>query len=394
MEGDTALSRWAACGGMHLTGVSDGPPLGAPAAVAAALDEWASTLSSWLTVDGAALIGERAALTGLARRGSESCGGGTRLLETSDGWVALTLSRPNDIASLEALLGAPIDGLDWDTIAECVRTCAAADLRDQAVLLEIPIGVLGERAAGELVVRDHIACRPSVSDPAGLLVVDLSSMWAGPLCGNLLMLAGAEVVKVESTQRPDGARSGPAEFFELLHSGQRSVAVDFTTDEGVAQLDTLLHRADIVIDSSRPRALRQIGVGFEQLHADGWNGVWLSITGHGIDERNAMRVGFGDDSAVAGGLVAWHDGRPVFCADAIADPATGLLATVAIRDALAEGAAGRVSVSLAGTAAYLANAVREHSVDPDVRVDVRPPCARRVTGRAPALGQHNQEVLR
>ena len=61
------------------------------------------------------------------------------------------------------------------------------------------------------------------------MVADLSSMWAGPLCARMLGLAGADIIKVESADRPDGARSGNREFFDWLHAGHRSLSADFRT---------------------------------------------------------------------------------------------------------------------------------------------------------------------
>ncbi|WP_231122266.1 CoA transferase, partial [Mycobacterium intracellulare] len=55
----------------------------------------------------------------------------------------------------------------------------------------------------------------------GLLVADLSSMWAGPLCGRLLAHAGATVVKVESPRRPDGTRAGDRSFFDWMNHEKR-----------------------------------------------------------------------------------------------------------------------------------------------------------------------------
>ena len=82
----------------------------------------------------------------------------------------------------------------------------------------------------------------------GLLVADLSSMWAGPLCGGLLAAAGATVVKVEHPSRPDGTRSGEPAFFDWINRGKLSCAVDFDDELLRALLDT----ADIVIEGSRP----------------------------------------------------------------------------------------------------------------------------------------------
>ena len=100
---------------------------------------------------------------------------------------------------------------------------------------------------------------PPRLDLSGLRVVDLTALWAGPLCGDLLARGGAQVVKVESLGRPDGARRGPAAFFDQLNAHKRSVALDFTTTGGRARLAGLLVAADVVLESSRPRALDQLG---------------------------------------------------------------------------------------------------------------------------------------
>ena len=156
----------------------------------------------------------------------------------------------------------------------------------------------------------------------GLLVVDFSALWAGPLCAHLLGLAGADVVKVEIPSRPDGARLGNRAFYDLLHGGHRSVALDPADPAERAALHALVRRADIVIEASRPRALARFGLDARAEVARGC--TWVSITACG---RASDRVGFGDDVAAANGLLAYDgQGLPVFCGDAIADPLTGLTA--------------------------------------------------------------------
>ncbi|WP_433761301.1 CoA transferase [Nocardia sp. CA-135398] len=187
----------------------------------------------------------------------------------------------------------------------------------------------------------------------GAVVVDLSSMWAGPLCAHLLGRAGARVVKVESTRRPDGARRGDPRFFDWLHAGHEQISVDFHTPEGQARLRELLSTADVVIEASRPRALAQLGLApGERVHRDGQ--VWLSLTGYGRAEP--MRVAFGDDAAVAGGLVGWEAGEPVFCGDAIADPLTGICAALAVCCAVRGGGGQLIDLSMRATAAAFASA--------------------------------------
>ena len=86
-------------------------------------------------------------------------------------------------------------------------------------------------------------------------------------------------MKVESLGRPDGARAGAPAFFDLLHGGHLSVALDFGSPDDLAALRRLLAGADVVLEASRPRALRQLGIDAGQYVADGT--VWASITAYG-----------------------------------------------------------------------------------------------------------------
>jgi crotonobetainyl-CoA:carnitine CoA-transferase CaiB-like acyl-CoA transferase len=235
-----------------------------------------------------------------------------------------------------------------------------------------------------------VATRIGTTDAAPLqelVVVDLSSLWAGPLCASLLGLAGARVVKVESLTRPDGARRSEDGFFDLLNGAKESVALDLATDAGRGALATLIHAADVVVESSRPRGLEQLGiVASDVLAGSAGPRAWVSITGHG---RRSSRVAFGDDAAVAGGLVV-EDGRgPTFCADAVADPVTGLVAAAAALEALAEGGRWLLDVAMAGVAASLAG--------PTLGTDgvmAAPPRARQPVGAARPLGADTTAVLR
>jgi hypothetical protein len=188
--------------------------------------------------------------------------------------------------------------------------------------------------------------------PARLVVVDLSAMWAGPLCARLLGLAGMRVIKVESVRRPDGARAGDPRFFDWLHGGHASVGLDLATSGGRAALAQLVAAADVVIESSRPRALAQLGIDVEAAVGARPGITWVSITGHGREGAAGRRVAFGDDAAVAAGLVAHDDqDRPVFCGDAIADPITGLSAAVGALSSVAAGGGHLVDVPMVGAVA-------------------------------------------
>jgi crotonobetainyl-CoA:carnitine CoA-transferase CaiB-like acyl-CoA transferase len=130
------------------------------------------------------------------------------------------------------------------------------------------------------------------------------------------------------------------------------VRLDFDTDDGREQLGQLVRTADVVIEASRPRALRELGIPAERIMGDGRRRVWVRITGHG---QNQNRIAFGDDAAVAGGLVAWDRLGPVFAGDAIADPLTGVLAALAARACADAGGAWTVDLALADVARYAAS---------------------------------------
>jgi CoA transferase family III len=396
--GDPA-ERWAASGGMWLTGRADGPGLAVTRAVPSTLDQLASRLrrttaafGRTVDVDGPALLGERAAIAGHERSGDTSCGGATRLLRSADGWVSVTLPRAADVELLPAWLGVdPISAEEdpWPAVAGAVAVRTAGHVVATGAELGLPVALLGERACDRAaVLATRLADAPPCAALQSRRVVDLSSLWAGPLCAQLLAAAGMEVVKVESLQRPDGARRGPAAFFDLMNGDKASVALDLSAAEDRRVLRRLMMAADVVIEASRPRAMRQLGYDAGELVRMGRARVWLSITGHGREPPHDHRVAFGDDGAVAGGLVAYDDRGPVFCADAAADPITGLLAAVAVVDRLAAGGRWLLDLALARSAALLATGPTLAWTGP-----VAPPRARTATRRASRLGADTDRVV-
>jgi crotonobetainyl-CoA:carnitine CoA-transferase CaiB-like acyl-CoA transferase len=384
---------------MALTGRAEGPALGAPAALIDLVHSAAAILrrhSRTVEIDGLALLGERAALSGLQRRGQISCGGGCRLVRAADGWVAVALPRPEDVAALPAWLERPVSGDDpWPVVCDAARSAAVADLDQRAALLGLPVAGLGlvgppaDQAFGLPVTAHRVGTVGTAHPLAGARVVDLSSLWAGPLCGQLLSAAGASVLKVESTLRPDGARRGPVVFFDLLNGTKRSVALDLSQSAGQAALARLIAMADVVVESARPRALEQMGIeAATVLGAASGPRVWVSITSHGRGAGARERVAFGDAAAVAGGLVARDasvsgsgDSEPLFLADAVTDPLTGLVAAAAAAEALAAGGRWLLDVAMAPVAAAVAGPLLEVA-----GLEAAPPRARPPLRPAPALG--------
>ncbi|MET8983543.1 CoA transferase [Streptomyces sp. NPDC004539] len=320
------VRHWARSGVPLLTGHAEGPPLLPPGGAAT----FASRLTDHIAaaggarLDGAALLSERAALHGRGRRGRRSVGGSCRLLPTRDGWAAVSVARPDDPLLWGALIG---NAFGERELASWLAAHSGAELDARVELLGL--------AGGSVTPRPDRLCplpgRPRSAD--GLLVVDFSALWAGPLCAHLLGSAGARVVKVETPSRPDGARFGEGAFYDLLHAGHESVVLDPGIPQGRSALRELVARADVVIEASRPRALAGFGLDAAAEVARGC--VWVSITAYG---RASGRVGFGDDVAAGRGLVAVDgEGLPVFVGDAIADPLTGMLAAALV---LSESAGG------------------------------------------------------
>jgi hypothetical protein len=382
---DPRLQCWARSGAMALTGLPD-MPLGPPEGLVEGVERLGGTFTG---LDALALLGERAALMGLWRRGPISCGGSCRLLPSAEGWMAVSLPRLEDVESVPAWL--ELDEVPettpatWRAVARSLTSGDASELVERAGLLGLPVARVGEAAGQAAVTRVPLGSAPA-RDPANLLVADLSALWAGPLCGDLLAAVGAHVVKVESTGRPDGARRGPVGFFDLLNGRKRSAALDFGAERGARTLREIVQRADVVIEASRPRALAQLGIDAAQMVRSGRPQVWVSITGYG---RACERVAFGDDAAAAGGLVVWHEDAPMFCADAVADPLTGMTAAGACLEALAGGGRWLLDVSMAGVCAALAGPTLAASH----RLPVEPPRARPVTRAAPGFGADTAEVL-
>jgi hypothetical protein len=376
---------------MALTGWPD-QPLGPPQGLVEGIDRLASPFTG---LDSLALLGERAALMGLWRRGATSCGGSCRLLPCAGEFLAVSLPRDEDMEMVAAWLEletvpttAPAV---WSAVAESIRRADPLALTERAHLLGLPIARVGEAADPRqrrraAVVSTRLGDAPPRPDVTGTLVIDLSALWAGPLCGDLLARSGATVVKVESTQRPDGARRGARAFYDLLNADKQSVALDLHTPGGVRILRALAQRADVVIEASRPRALAQFGLHAEDLVSAGGPQIWVSITGHG---RAGNQVAFGDDAAAAGGLVTHTDNGPLFCVDAVADPLTGLAAANACLDALRAGGHWLLDVSMAAVCAEMAGP----TLVTTGREDVAAPRARTVTGHAPDMGADTAHVL-
>ncbi|MEZ5840869.1 MAG: CaiB/BaiF CoA-transferase family protein [Hyphomicrobiales bacterium] len=185
---------------------------------------------------------------------------------------------------------------------------------------------------------------------AGLKVVELARILAGPWAGQALADLGAEVIKVERpgagddtrgwgppfVDAPDGARADAA-YFHSCNRGKRSIAVDFETEAGRAIVLRLVAEADVVIENFKTGGLAKYGLDHASLKALNPRLVYCSITGFGQTGPYASRPGYDFMIQGMGGimdLTGEPDGAPTKVGVAFADVFTGLYATIGIQAAL------------------------------------------------------------
>ncbi|AGI74066.1 putative family III CoA-transferase [Octadecabacter arcticus 238] len=178
---------------------------------------------------------------------------------------------------------------------------------------------------------------------AGLKVVELARILAGPWAGQLLADMGAEVIKVEAPEGDDTRTWGPpfiehggersAAYFHGCNRGKKSVVIDFRTDEGKAALLRLLVDADVLIENFKVGGLAKYGLDYASLRESHPRLIYCSITGFGQDGPYAARAGY--DYIIQGmsGLMSVTgdpDGQPQKVGVAVTDIFTGLYASNAI----------------------------------------------------------------
>ena len=187
---------------------------------------------------------------------------------------------------------------------------------------------------------------------AGLRVLDLSRVLAGPWCTQLLGDLGADVIKIERPKVGDDTRHwGPpwhgegearvAAYFLSANRGKRSAAIDFATPEGAALVRRLAGQCDVVVENFKVGGLAKFGLDAASLRAANPKLIVASITGFGQDGPYANRAGYDFIIQGMGGMMSVTGlpdgepgGGPMRAGVAIADLFTGMYACVAILAAL------------------------------------------------------------
>ncbi|RVW04344.1 hypothetical protein EGT50_06625 [Rhodococcus xishaensis] len=287
---------------------------------------------------------------------------------TADGWVRIHANYQHHRRRILGAVGLPQD-TDRERFAAQLARMSASDVEDRAV----SVGAIATRvrtesdwaasvpgvaaASGDLVsvqVRsDHGRLRMPTGDAllAGVRVLDLTRVVAGPVASRSLALLGADVLRIDPPQMPE---------IEWQHresgQGKRSARIDLRAAVGLTQFRTLLGDADILVTGYRPGALESLvgapgsvkpGLIHGRVSAWGESGPW------------AGRRGFDSIVQAASGIamIEGADGKPGALPAQALDHASGYLLASGVIDALidarGDGAGRDVSVSLARTAAWL-----------------------------------------
>lgn len=278
--------------------------------------------------------------------------GSCRIIRTADDWIAVNLPRPDDMDLLPAWLGCADDVEPWTALKTAARNEEAAGLVARGAELGLAVARLGE-APPALPAVNGLGRPDAALSGRKLRVLDLSALWAGPLCGAILGHSGHNVTKVEARTRPDPVTKANRALHERLNGCKARQTVERFSAECLLPL---IADADILITSARPRAFAGAGLTPDRLFASKPGLIWVAITAHGWFGPGAGRTGFGDDAAVAGAMVDWQDGSPIFAGDAVADPLTGLAAAAAALRAVRSGGGVLIDAAMARVAAWCAQA--------------------------------------
>lgn len=178
----------------------------------------------------------------------------------------------------------------------------------------------------------------------GVRVLDLSRVFAGPLCGQVLADFGADVIKVEHPGRGDdtrdwGMRIGKTEttYYNSMNRNKRSITVDLQTPEGVKIIRELLPQCDVVVQNFKTGGAEKLGLGYEQLKAIKPDLIYCSVAGYDSSGPEAKRPGY--DLVIQGeaGLMALNGEAsqpPLKFGVAAVDMMTGMYAAQAVLAAL------------------------------------------------------------
>ena len=176
---------------------------------------------------------------------------------------------------------------------------------------------------------------------AGVKVIELAHIMAGPVCGLMLADLGADVIKVEKVPDGDDTRrmipptvDGESAAFMILNRNKRGMAINLKAERGREVLRHMLRTADVVIENYRPGTMQRMGLGYETLRRDNPALIYCQITGFGRTGPYAQRAGFDLIAQGLSGLMSitgeGADRPPVKVGAPVTDITAGILAAMGV----------------------------------------------------------------
>jgi crotonobetainyl-CoA:carnitine CoA-transferase CaiB-like acyl-CoA transferase len=214
----------------------------------------------------------------------------------------------------------------------------------------------------------------------GLRVADFTAFWAGPIVGHCLAMLGADVIHVESTQRPDGMRYNSvkklsedqwwewAPMFQAPNTNKRGLTLDMSSTDGLDLARKLIARSDVVVENYSPRVMESWGLDRDNLLALNPELLVLRMPAFGLTGQWRDRVGFAQTMEQISGLAyltGYPDGHPI-TPNGPCDPIAGMHAAIALMLGLEHrrrtGAGMQIeSIMLGGALNVAAEQVTEYS---------------------------------
>jgi crotonobetainyl-CoA:carnitine CoA-transferase CaiB-like acyl-CoA transferase len=201
----------------------------------------------------------------------------------------------------------------------------------------------------ENVTRRIDGLQPPERPLSGIKVLDFTAFWSGPTATAWLVSMGAEVIKVESIQRPDGIRFSSAvrpskddryyEMTALFHAanlGKKGITLDLGQPDGLAIAKRLIERCDVLVENFTPRVMDGFGLSYDEVRAIRPDIVYLRLPAFGLSGPWRDRPGFAQTMEQLTGM-AWvtgYEGGPPIIPGGFVDPAVGVHTAIALMAAL------------------------------------------------------------
>ena len=312
-------------------------------------DTWPSFLPS---VSGSDLLWERIVELDSKPDVGISFNRSCRIIQARDGLLAFNLAREEDWSLLPALLEIESSCQSWGELEISVKRKARRPLLERARLMGLPVSIPGDEDVLGIWLDELFTSDTGLSAYGDLKILDFSSLWAGPLCSHLLLNLGCKVSKIESKDRRDFSGDATPRLSSVLNKDKELFVVDFRDKGELDSLRQIMREADVVIEGSRPRAFKSLGIDRNsikslQTETQYQRQLWVSLTAYGRFDRAADWVGFGDDVAACAGLLDRTSSTDYrFVGDAIADPLAGLLSALTITRCFSQNLRGLIDFSL------------------------------------------------